>query len=266
MKIQFKIYNIDIIDCSSCYNLIYPNPASREILLEMILRVCESDVISRIGQFKFWLDDIELQSPIVYGAGGYKHKSENSRYNLQVGTKAELNKLSGLYVELKEDALERIIEPSWEGRHGLFICNRVFYIEPGLNGIRKAIMYIRSLYSNQRNNLPDYLKELNLKHFGFSSGIIWRMNKDWGKSKDGIFESIDYERDRIGASSTESGIEFGFGNFGGDSPDIYTSERYLTHLNKITEVLDGIAPGKYMAGPDEMEELLKVDVLKKEGS
>ena len=108
MKIQFKIYNIDFIDCSSCYNTIFPDPESHEILLEMILRVCESDVISRIGQFEFWLDDIELQSANIYGSDYEGWKRDESSYDLHTGEYAERNKISGLYIEREDDARERI--------------------------------------------------------------------------------------------------------------------------------------------------------------
>jgi len=261
MKVQFKIYNIDIVDCSSCYNSIFPNPESREILLEMILRVCESEVISRIGQFKFWLDEIELQSPNV---SGHDSRKEFSRHELQSGTEAEVNKLSGLYVEAKEDALKRIKEPSWASTHGLFKCTKAFYLEPGLIGIKQGIRYIRALYNNQREGLPDYIKNMELKHFGFSGGVIWKMDDEW-RIKDGFCDYISYEHDTIGGSSTELGMGLGFGNFGGDSSDIYTSQCYLDHLNAITEIIDDIAPGRFIAGPDEMLELLEFDILKKEG-
>ncbi len=60
MKIQFKIYNIDTVDCSSCPNTIYPDPESIDILLKILERVFESDIVHRIGSFTFLLDDIEL--------------------------------------------------------------------------------------------------------------------------------------------------------------------------------------------------------------
>ncbi|KKM18834.1 hypothetical protein LCGC14_1661710 [marine sediment metagenome] len=257
MKFHIKIYNIEIVDCSSCYNLIFPNPQSREILLEMILRIYESGVISRIGEFTFLFDRIELQSPKVVGESRYKSKDDSSKYKFQSGEKAETNKLSGLYVEQKEDTLKRIKKTS-SLRHV-----QTFYIEPGLNGIKQAIQYIRLLYNNQRDLLPDYLKDVEPHHFRFSGGVIWKMNEEW-KIRNGLCDNIDGD-DTIGVSSIESDMFFGFGNFGGDSSDIFTSPRYLDHLNAITGVIDEIAPGKFIAGPEELAELLEFEVLKKIG-
>ncbi len=231
----------------------------------MILKIFESDVIYRIGHFNFWLDDIELQSPAVLAVDDIDGIQDTSRCNLQVGSKAERNKISGLYVELEEDAKNRIKEPTSEGKYGMFKCTRSFYLDPGLEGIRKVIQYIKSLYNNQKDNLPSYLKDLKLRHFGFTSSVVWGMNKEWRTSKDGKIDYIDYEHDTFGGSSTASGIGLEFGNFGGDSFDIYTSEYYLDHLNAITKVLDEIAPGMYTAGPDEMEYFLEYEILKKEG-
>lgn len=207
MKFHIKIYNIDIIDCSSCYNLIFPNPQSREILLEMILRIYESGVISKIGEFTFLLDGIELQSPKVVGASGYKNEDEPSKFEFQSGAKAETNKLSGLYVEQKEDALKRIKKTS-SLRH-----TQAFYIEPGLNGIKQAILYIRLIYNNQRDLLPDYLKNVELNHFKFYGGFIWKMNEK-REFRDGLCDNISGD-DTINVSSIESDMFFGFGNSGG---------------------------------------------------
>ncbi len=259
MKLTIKIIDSDIIDCSSCYNYIYPNPESRELLLEMILRIYESDVVSRIGQFKFSLDWIELQSPEVIGEWGYKDEKVKL-FELQRGQEAENNKLSGLFVEKEEKMSVRINKAN--------LTSQLYYIEPGLNGIRKAIFYLKALYNNDRDILPDYLKNVELTHFRFTGGVIWKMNEDkeWlVPTKNGIYDFIS-EHDTIGVSSTGSDMSFGFGNFGGDSSAIFTFPHYLDHLNAITEVMNDIIPGKFIAGPEELSELLEFDVLKKEGT
>lgn len=171
MKFQFKIYNIDIVDCSSCPNTIYPDPESRDILLEILIRVCESDVVFRIGRFKFWLDNIELQSPNVYGTDYKDWEDEDSRYDSQTGKEAEINKLLDLHVEREGDTRERIKKLKYFERQN---TKKAFYIELGLKGIKKGINYINALYNNQRESLPNYLKDLNLKHFRFEGGVIWR--------------------------------------------------------------------------------------------
>jgi len=258
MKIQFKIFRKDIIDCSSCHNTIYPDPESRDILLQILLKVCESDVVSRIGQFTVRLDTIELQSPKVDGSSYHEGGEE---YTFLTGKLAEDNKLSGLYVENEKEAKERI------KNLGYFRSSKTtsaFYIEPGLEGIRKAINYITSLYNDNRENLPNHLKDIELRHFTFSMGVIWKMNETW-KIRDGVCDYISYEHDTLGCGSDESGFGFGFGNFGGDSLDIYYSPSYLDHLDAIQRIINDIAPGKYEADPLDREELLQAGFLKREG-
>ncbi len=261
MKFQFKIHNIDIIDCSSCPNTIYPDPESREVLFKILQRVCSSDVVAAIGKLTIWLDDIELQSPNVYGKDYEDCKKDDSRYNLQTGMKADFNKITGLFVENEDDARKRIKESSEKRRYG----RQAYHIEPGLKGIKKAISYINSLYENKKRDIPDYLKSIDFKHFRFDIDVIWGMNRDWKKSKEGIYNYINNEHDGITAGSSPSGCYFSFSNFGGDAYHIFASKSYLEHLNKIQKILDGIAPGIYEADPYDRDDLLKAGFLKREG-
>lgn len=262
MKFQFRIYNLEVVDCSSCFNTIFPDPETREILLQIILKVCESDVIAAIGSFNFRLDTIEFQSPSVADTDDEDWKKNNSKYDLHSDENAKKNKIAGLIVEKEEYARNRIANLKYFRSNK---TKKAYYIKPGLDGIRKGIGYIRQLYNNQKADLPEYLKNMKLQHFTFSAGVIWEMNVSFRQEREtGNYDFIDYERDNIEGSSDESGFGFSFGNFGGDE-DIYRSEYYLDHLNNITKVLDEVAPGKYMAGPDEMKDLLEYELLKKEG-
>ena len=258
MKIQFKVYNKEIIDCSSCYNTIYPKPESLQIIYEILDKICQSDVVSRIGQFIIKLNDIELQSPKVLGYSSGRNEED---YDFHTGELADNNKVSGLYIEREIDTKERISNLKY---FRFQKTSKAYYIEPGLEGVRKAINYIRWISENKQEQLPNYLKDINLRYFSFTMGVLWKMDEEW-RIKDGICNLIDYERDNIDVNSRESGFTFSFSNFGGDSPDIYISEIYISHLNAITKILDDIAPGEYMAGPVEIDDLLKAEVLKKEG-
>ncbi|UCC20827.1 MAG: hypothetical protein JSV62_05985 [Promethearchaeota archaeon] len=261
MEFQFKIYNKEVIDCSTCHNTIYPRPESREVLLEVLLRVSESDVVSRIAEFNVQLDDIELQSPRIYGADDkYDMERDNSEYTFQTGSLATKNKLSGLFVENENDAKERIKNLKYF-RHQY--TKKAFYMEPGLEGIQKAINYIKLLYDKEQQKLPPYLKDFDLKYFSFSINVIWGMDERY-RVKDGICDRIDTEHDYLNAGIYDSKFGFGFGNFGGESIDIYTNPYYLEHLDKIQEILDEIAPGIYEADPYEREELLQAGFLRRE--
>jgi len=261
MRIQFKIFRKDIIDCSSCHNTIYPDPESRDILLQILLKVCESDVVSRIGQFTVRLDTLELQSPMVKGWDDRRSKEGGSGYEFLTDKEAEQNKISGLFVENEEDAKERIKNLSY---FKSYKTTKAYYIKPGLEGIRKAISYITDLYNYNRDNLPNHLRYIKLRHFSFSMGVIWKMNEHW-TVRDGVCDYISYEHDTLGCDSSDSGFGFGFGNFGGDSLDIYYSPDYLEHLDAIQKILDEIAPGTYEADPLDRDELLQAGFLKREG-
>lgn len=257
MEFKFKIYNREIIDCSSCQNTIFPDPESQEILLEILLKICESDVVAAIGSFTITLNDIELQSP---GVDGTEYLSDNDSFELQKGIDAERNKVAGLYVEKEAIVRKRHREKALE------LDKALIYIEPGLSGIKKAVQIIQSSLKNERNNLPDYLQNLELKKFSFRMGVIWGMNKQWHKLPNGEYEYINYEHDYIEGKHDFSGCSFKFGNFGGDSFDILNSESYLNHLNAIQDVLDEVVPGNFEADPiDDRDNLIKSGVLKKEG-
>lgn len=263
MKINFKIYNLDIIDCSSCSNSIFPDPESQKVLLEILLKVCESDVVTIIGQFYVSINNLELQSPRVIGAERFEYEGED--YILRMSKADKINKIVGCYVEPYDVFLKRINDPSFKRTYGNVNSNQVHYIEPGLVGIRKVVSYIRLLSENETEKLPEYLKTIELKKFNFSIGVIWGMNREWYEEDDGTFSSIDYDC-KIKGECGLSGCEFGFSNFGGDSYDIFRDEYYLKHLNTITKIIDEIAPDRYIAGPEDLPNLLDFGVIKKEGS
>lgn len=218
-------------------NSIYPDPETKDILLQILLKICESEVVAAIGCFHFWLDNIKLQSPDACGFDYYVNDEEVERkYELKTGLNEKLNKLAGLYVEREEEARKRISNSVIEASH---------YIEPGLNGIRKCIRYIKSLYKEERDNLPRYLREINLKFFKFSIGIIWDMTKDSNVMEDGVFEFFFHEQDSIDGTCGPSGCWFNFSNHDGWDYYLYNKPFFINHLNKIQKILDGISPEKY---------------------
>ena len=217
-------------------NSIYPDPESRDILLKILLKICESDVVAAIGCFHFWLDNIKLQSPDACGFDYADNQEGERKYELKTGLDAKLNRLAGLYVEREEEARKRISNS---------VIEASYYIEPGLNGIRKCISYIKSLYKEERDNLPRYLKEINLKYFKFSIGIIWDMTKDSNMMEDGVFEFFNHEQDSIDGIYGSSGCWFNFSNYDGWDYYLYNKSFFINHLNKIQKILDGISPGKY---------------------
>ncbi|GAI68601.1 unnamed protein product, partial [marine sediment metagenome] len=187
-------------------------------LRKINLKLCESDVVAAIGCFHFRLDNIKLQSP---DARGFDYASNNDgerKYKLRTGFDAKLNKLAGLYVEREEKARKRINNS---------VIEDSYCIEPGLNGIRKGISYIKSLYKDERDNLPRYLRKINLKYFKFSIGIIWDMDKDRNMLEDGSFEFISYDRDSISGTCGPSGCCFNFYNHDGWDYYLYNKPYFI---------------------------------------
>ena len=238
-------------------NSIHPDPESRDILLQILLKICESNVVAAIGCFHFWLDNIELRSPDACGFDYASTKEGERKYELKTGLDAKLNKLAGLYVEREEEARKRISSTEIKISH---------YIEPGLNGIRKCTNYIKSLYKDERDNLPLYLRKINLKYFKFSIGIIWDMNKDSRVMKNGVFEFFNHERDSIDGTCGSSGCWFDFYNSDWDEYYLYNKPYFISHLNKIQKILDDISPGKYEPRPEgEYNTLLKLGIINRKG-
>ena len=238
-------------------NSIYPNPESIEILLQILLKICESNVVAAIGCFHFTLDSIELQSPDTCGFDNVNAKGGERKYELKTGFDAKRNKLAGLYVEREEEARKRMSKTKINASH---------YIEPGLNGIRKGISYIKSLYKEEKDNLPRYLREVSMKYFQFSIGVIWDMKKDSKEMEDGTFQYISCDREYISGMCDLSGCWLHFCNPDWEEYYIYNKPYFINHLNKIQKILDDISPEKYELRPEgEYYTLLKLGIINRKG-
>ena len=252
MKIHIKIYNKEVIDCSSCHNTVYPDPESSELLLDILQGVCESDAVLVIGEFSVLINDILLQPPKI-DVNNYSKPN----YVLQSGKEAETNRIAKLYIEPEQESRERLRIPEHS------FIRESHYIEPGLQGVQKGIRYIKSLYKSDRETLPEYLNNEILKKFAVTIEVIWKMD-NWKRDQnfEGNYDHIDSERDLITAISTSSEIKFFFSN--NDNYMIYASKYYLGHLNTIQRVLEQVAPGMYEADPMNREDLLEIGYLKRE--
>lgn len=250
-EIIFKIFNPEIVDCSSYHSTIYPDPKSGIILLQILLGVCESEAVTRIGEFSYGFNDEAYSSPRVevsnYGT---------PYFELQQGKDAELNKLANLYVEPKDYAIKRFKEEFKNSVEMGYIENPVElkYIFPGLDGIRYAVSHLMDVLQNR--NPPTF--------YGVSIGVIWKLEESYLKLPNGSYDHIDYERSVIQALSQSSKIRFAFSTSEIIS-EMYSYEEYLRHLDLIQKVLENIAPGKYEADPVDREDLLEAGFLKRDG-
>ena len=135
-------------------------------MLYILQGVCESDAVLVIGEFSILINDILLQTPKIDVNNYFK-----PTYELQSKVKAEVNKIARLYIEPEQESRERLKIPEHS------FIRESHYIEPGLQGVQKGIRYIKALYKNDRENLPDYSKEEILKKFVVSIEVIWKMDK-----------------------------------------------------------------------------------------
>lgn len=238
MRFTIKLFNPDIIDCSSCPHAIFPDPESLEVLMEILQKICESDVVAKIGYFSFWINrgQIYFDCPNVTGTD----LDSLEDYDLRMSDQDEANKISGLVV-LKEEEKEK-------RSNGFTTRIRVV---PGLEGIMTVIKFIKSMLHDNFDTLPNYFPQIRIKSVEFSLSIIWGMDKDRYIEDDGTYMYIGGEREYIKGEYYNTGSSFTFGNEGGDSFEIFNSPRYINHLNKIQKILDDVVPGKYEPGPEE---------------
>ncbi len=250
-EITFKIINPEIVDCSSYHSTIYPDPESGLILLQILLGVCESEAVSRIGEFSYGFNN-EIYSTPKVDASNYGRP----HFQLQQGKEAELNKLDSLYVEPKEYTIKRFKEDFKISVEMGIIENPVEfkYIIPGLDGIRLAVSHLINILQDQ--NPPSL--------YGASLGVIWKLEEQYSKLPNGRYDHIDYERSVIQAFFHSSEIRFAFSTHEMTS-EMYSYEEYLTHLDIIQKVLEDVVPGKYEADPFDREDLLVAGFLKRDG-
>ncbi len=239
------------------HNTVYPEPESLDILLRILLSVCESEAVSAITSIYVYLDDIVIKSPETEVTN-----YDNPDYKLQTGDKAQQNKILNLSIEKEDVALNRLDN---QNRTSIF-TTKYYFIESGLEGVRKAVDCLNWIYNNKRKNLPEYLKDVDLTNFSFSVTVIWKMYEEDSKYPDGTFADLGGEADSITAvynhPSVSTPFYFWFSN--DYYIKVYSDERYLKHLDIVQAVLDGIYPGKYEADPCDRDDLTNIGYLKRE--
>lgn len=108
-EIKFKIFNPEVVDCSSTWSYLAPPIESIELLADIMLNLLQSDFIINIGKIELTLNygenspHISYKSPYVideYFLDVLDYDLD--QYHLHQGTKAEENKLNEVYIEKKE--------------------------------------------------------------------------------------------------------------------------------------------------------------------
>lgn len=157
MKIELKIFDPDVVDCSSGFVNIIPKEPTLRLLLEMILKIVESDFIKSIGVFRMSFQgntgaQIHYESPYVCTEYQYNNKFFESRgvekqnMNQQHSEESKKNKTYKLFVESLESASQRKL---------LFENTQI--VEAGLSGVKEGIRVISTILDGNTSDYPSII-------------------------------------------------------------------------------------------------------------
>ena len=237
---KLKIYNIDVVDCSSSWNEVVPNPESRQLLIDIFLKICESEAIKAITSHSLILDfkgskdmlafhtDIEFRSPEAYGFNRrVDFCSDIANFDFKSGKDAETDKVAGLFIEHNAIALKHLEDEKKQ------FGNNLHLLPPGLHGIRRSIALLKSYYSRNFNNLPRFCQKTELRDFILRADVVW---KEWVRYQyDPEYgQVITGEHDEISADSKKMQLHLGSICEGGHQG----RENGSKHYSGIQKVLD----------------------------
>jgi hypothetical protein len=208
-------------------------------VLQIALKLCESEVVSAIGSFRFQVDNIDLRAPKVIGFDAYTDTAEKKKFKLMNSPAAKKNKLAGLFIEKKE-VVDKGKKELDNGINGNGI-EGPFFLEPGLNGVRTCIRY---LSRRDGKELPSFLIKTPLKSFEFHIPVIWQMNKSSRMYEDRVFNTLNNERDCIWGDCDSKECLISFKSFNEQHLETYNDPEFINHLNKIQKILNKVAPGR----------------------
>ena len=151
-EIIFKIFNPEVVDCSSTWSYLAPPIESIELLADIMLDLLQSDLIINIGKIELTLNYGENSPYTSYKSPNVVDKYfldvldyDLGQYDLHQGAKAEENKLNGLYIEKKEIAEVGIKEHQAKLDHKFPQKYKNLLLPSGIDGVREALMIIKNL-------------------------------------------------------------------------------------------------------------------------
>lgn len=213
---------------------------SWDLLLRIVLEICESDLVSAIGSFWFKMNNIRLHAPEVCGYDAITDMAKNHEFKLMDGLTAIENKLAGLYIEKEEVVNKR--KKDYTKETGSEKFEGLYLLDSGLNGVRTCIRY---LSRRGGKDLPSFLKSTRLESFEFYIPVIWEMNKHGMMYEDGVFWGINSDRDYIRGRCGFKECSFSLRSFTEDHLESYNDDGFINHLNGIQRILKDVAPGKF---------------------
>ncbi|KKM18833.1 hypothetical protein LCGC14_1661700 [marine sediment metagenome] len=151
-EFKLKIYNPEVVDCSSTWAHLTPPIESIELLLDILLELLKSDLIVNIGIIELTLDFgadspyTTYKSPEVLDKYFFDVLDYDlNLYDLLQGSEAEENRLNELYIERKEKTEVRTRKNQEELDKKYPQKYKSFILPPGVKGVMQAIRIIQDL-------------------------------------------------------------------------------------------------------------------------
>ena len=230
---RFKIYNIETVDCSSCYNTVYPNPESVELLLDMLEKVAKSNAVKTIGYIQFLLY-FESQDISIYSPKGTLEEVDDNNMKL-TGQEADDNKILNLYFD--PDDMNKINEEiKWDENISRY------YVNPGLNGLINVITLVKTIHGGKKEQLPEFLQDKKFKGFRSEVYVVWK-----------AFEEANYDINEFNSILIESKDTSIY--FVNHESEAFESPEYLKFLNQIEFIIAKHWPNKYEVDPMDRDDL-----------
>ena len=173
IRIDLKIFNSEVVDCSTGFVNVIPDEVSLRILVDMVKTIIEADFIKTIGVFSVQFQGnvgsmVRYECPYVCEDHGFNNKVYES-YGItqkditkQNTTKSRDDKTFGLFVESFEPAKLR--------KQG---DKNVHLVPSGLSGVEEALNVISTILNNERKKYPTHIPlELDtIVYFSFGADI-----------------------------------------------------------------------------------------------
>lgn len=151
-EFKLKIYNPEVVDCSSTWAYLTPPIESIKLSINIILELLKSDLIVNIGKIELIFDFGEDSSYTTYKSPDVLDKYfldvldyDLDLYDIYQGPKAEENRLNELYVERKEKTEARTRKHQEELDKKYPQKYKSFILPPGIQGVMQAIKIIQEL-------------------------------------------------------------------------------------------------------------------------
>jgi hypothetical protein len=187
---------IPSVDCTADPHWISFSEKDRAEIADLILKVCESNVVWRISSVRVSLDETD-EGEVYSGYMSDSSWSDSDGKEALRGTEAERNKTAGLFMNDAKDA----------------------NIPPGLEGVRKAIKFIKGLKANK----PFYL----------SIGVYWDEFQDHNCS-----DYIQWPPEEGGSGQYDTvNFENQDWYIPGDNASDEDVKKYYSHLRRLGKVI-----------------------------